>query len=159
MILVRTPGDASQDRVAAEAVLRTFARRAFRRPVQPDEVARLLKLFDLAKSNGEPFYTAIKLPLKAVLVSPHFLFRVERDPVSPAETKLLSEHELAARLSYFLWSSMPDGELLALADRGELRKPGVLEGQIKRMLADAALDRARGELRRPVAATATVTHA
>ena len=126
----------SADRAAAEVVLKKFARRAFRRPVEAGEVERLLKLFDLAKANGEPFNVAIKLPLKAVLVSPHFLFRVESDPAAPAETKLLTEHELATRLSYFLWSSMPDGELLALADRGELRKPGVLQAQVQRMLAD-----------------------
>ena len=135
-VLVKTPANPGEDRAAAEVVLKTFARRAFRRPVKADEVARLLKLFDLAQSNGEPFAQAVRLPLKAVLVSPHFLFRVEADPAEATGTKLLGEHELASRLSYFLWSSMPDEELLALADRGHLRKPGVLRTQVKRMLAD-----------------------
>ena len=136
LIMVKTPANTDGDRLAAEEVLTTFARRAFRRPVTPAEVGRLMKLFDIAKAAGDPFEAAIKLPLKAVLVSPHFIFRVEADPVAPAKTKLLSEHELASRISYFLWSSMPDARLLSLADRGELRRPGVLQGEIKRMLAD-----------------------
>lgn len=121
---------------AAEKVLAAFARKAYRRPVRTDEVARLVKLFDVADRSGDKFEDALKLPLKAVLCSPHFLFRVEDDPKPPAATRTLNDHELATRLSYFLWSSMPDGELSAVADKGELRQPKVLEAQVKRMLAD-----------------------
>ena len=125
------PADA---RESAEKSLAEFARRAYRRPVKPAEVQRLMKLYDLATSKGEPFHQAIKLPLKAVMVSPHFLFRIEDDP-KPGETvRTLNEYELATRLSYFLWSTMPDEELFRLAAKGELRKPGVLKAQIARML-------------------------
>ena len=131
------PPAAKDKKATAEKVLSAFARRAYRRPVKADETQRLLKLFDLAESKGESFDEAIKLPLKAVLCSPHFLFRVEDDPKPPATSRTLNDHELAARLSYFLWSSMPDAELLALADKGELRKPDVLKAQVLRMLKDS----------------------
>ena len=118
--------------VAAEKTLAEFARRAYRRPVKPEEVTRLMKLFDMGEK--ESFDKAIRLPLKAVLVSPHFLFRIEEDPKNPDETKQIGEFELATRLSYFLWSTMPDDELYRLAEKGELRKPGVLDEQVRRML-------------------------
>lgn len=128
-----TPADAAD---AARKIVSNFARRAFRRPVRPDEVDRLMRLYALAESKGEPFETAIKLPLKAVLVSPHFLFRIEDDPKEPDAVRTLDDFELATRLSYFLWSSMPDEELFALAGRGELSNPAVLKAQIDRMLKD-----------------------
>jgi mono/diheme cytochrome c family protein len=128
-----TPKD---KKAAAEKVLSAFARRAYRRPVTKDETARLVKLFELADGKGDKFEEAIKLPLKAVLCSPHYLFRVEGDPKPPATNRTLNDHELAVRLSYFLWSSMPDDELFAAAEKGELRKPAVLQAQVKRMLAD-----------------------
>jgi mono/diheme cytochrome c family protein len=124
------------DKVTAEKVLATFTRKAYRRPVKPEELSRLMRLYELAVQQGESFDQAIKLPLKAVLVSPHFLFRVEDDPKGQADAKLLNEFELATRLSYFLWATMPDAELSRLAEKGELRKPGVLEAQVKRMLRD-----------------------
>ncbi|MCU0702866.1 MAG: DUF1592 domain-containing protein [Fimbriiglobus sp.] len=129
-------GATENKRGVAEKVLTTFARKAYRRPVKKEEVDRLLRLFDLADGRGEKFDDALKLPLKAVLCSPHFLFRVEDDPKPPATTRTLTDHELATRLSYFLWSSTPDDELLAVADKGQLRDPKVLEGQVRRMLAD-----------------------
>ncbi len=135
-LIVATPqgtGDAAE---AARRILSNFARRAFRRPVRPDEVERLMRLYALAESQGEPFAKAIRLPMKAVLVSPHFLFRIEDDPKPPETVRTLNDFELATRLSYFLWSSMPDEELFALAGRGELRKPGVLKAQVERMLKD-----------------------
>ena len=95
-----------------------------------------MKLFDVATKQGEVFHNALKLPMKAVLVSPHFLYRIEEDPKNPNDVRLISEFELATRLSYFLWSTMPDEQLFALAAKGELRKPGVLEAQVKRMLKD-----------------------
>jgi hypothetical protein len=133
-ILSVLPGEGVSETQAAEASLRSFARRAYRRPITDTEVQRLVQLFDLAKKEGEPFEQAIKLPLKAVLVSPHFLFRIEDDPKNPNDVRTLSDHELATRLSYFLWSTMPDEELSRLADQGQLRQPLVLHAQIQRML-------------------------
>lgn len=128
--------NAGERKAAATTVIRDFARRAYRRPVQQSEVDRLVRLYVSADAKGEPFSSAIQLPLKAILVSPHFLFRVEDDPKPPALTRPLNDFELATRLSYFLWSSMPDEELSKLADQGELRKPGVLKAQVQRMLKD-----------------------
>lgn len=135
-ILKRLPNKADNKEAAARATLTEFARRAYRRPVRADEVDRLVALFNTAHQRGERFDQALKLPLKAVLVSPHFLFRIEDDPKAPEEIRVLNDHELAVRLSYFLWSSMPDAELFTLAEQGSLRKPGTLEAQVKRMLAD-----------------------
>ncbi|MBN9122741.1 MAG: DUF1592 domain-containing protein [Planctomycetes bacterium] len=136
LLLVARPGAGLEPRAAAEKVLGEFARRAYRRPVKPDELARLLKLFDVASKQGEAFHHALKLPMKAVLVSPHFLYRIEEDPKNPNDVRTINDFEFATRLSYFLWSSMPDEELFRLAAKGELRKPGVLEAQVKRMLKD-----------------------
>lgn len=136
MILVAHPTGEKDTRPAAEKVIAAFARNAYRRPVSAAEIQRLLKLYDLAEAQGDKFEKAIKLPLKAILVSPHFLFRIEDDPKDPASVRTLTDHELATRLSYFLWSTMPDEELSRLADKGELRKPGVLEAQVMRMLKD-----------------------
>ncbi len=135
LILIELPKGAD-DTVVAEKIIGNFARRAYRRPVKPDELARLMKLFALAQSKKESFDKALQLPLKAVLVSPHFLFRIEDDAKAPATSRSLNEFEFASRLSYFLWSSMPDETLFQLAANGELRKPAVLEAQIKRMLQD-----------------------
>ncbi len=136
LIFTAIPKGEADKAKAAETVLTNFARRAFRRPVKPDEIARLMKLFAIADSQGDSFDKAIRLPLKAVLVSPHFLFRIEDDPKTPTEVKPITEFELATRLSYFLWSTMPDEELSKIADRGDLRKPGVLKAQVQRMLKD-----------------------
>src|SRR5262249_90186 len=105
-----------------------------RRPVKPEEVTRLMKLFDVATKQGESFDQAIKLPMKAVLVSPHFLYRIEDDPKDPNAVRTISDFEFATRLSYFLWSTMPDEELFGVAEKGEVGKAGVLEAQVKRML-------------------------
>ncbi|MBX9628861.1 MAG: DUF1592 domain-containing protein [Gemmataceae bacterium] len=136
LLLVATPKGDADKRPTAEKVLGEFARRAFRRPVKPDELARLVKLYDVAVSQGDPWEQALRLPMKAVLCSPHFLFRVEADPADPEGVRPLNDFEYATRLSYFLWSSMPDEELFTLAARNELRKPEVLEAQVKRMLRD-----------------------
>ncbi|HET6572940.1 MAG TPA: DUF1592 domain-containing protein [Fimbriiglobus sp.] len=135
-LIVAVPDGPADAADAARKIVAEFARRAFRRPVKPAEVERLMTLYALAESKGEPFEKAIRLPLKAVLVSPHFLFRIEDDPKEPGGVRTLDDFELATRLSYFLWSSMPDEELFALAGRGELSKPGVLKVQIDRMLKD-----------------------
>ncbi len=123
---------------AARQIIRHFANRAFRRPVKDEEIDRLMKLWSMADKDGEPFELGIQLALEAVLVSPHFLFRVETDPTpdEPQAKHVINDYELATRLSYFLWSSMPDDELRALCDQGTLRKEGHLEAQIRRMLKD-----------------------
>jgi hypothetical protein len=136
LLLIARPSNLANARQAAEKVLANFARRAYRRPVKPEEVTRLLKLFDLATAQGEPFEKAIQLPMKAVLISPHFLYRIEEDPKNPNEVRTLNDFEFATRLSYFLWSSMPDEELFALAEKQQLRNPAILETQVKRMLKD-----------------------
>jgi hypothetical protein len=123
-------------RAAAREIVERFATRAFRRPLQASEAERFLRLYDRAEKRGERFENRIRLALCGVLVSPHFLFRVERNPAgAKAGTSYpIDEYELASRLSYFLWSSMPDDELFALAAKGELRKN--LESQVKRLLRD-----------------------
>ncbi len=122
----------------ARKILGDFVPRAFRRPATREEIERLVKLVQLAEQQGDGFERGIQLALEAVLTSPHFLFRVEADPEpgDPSGVRALDDHELATRLSYFLWSSMPDDELFELARRGELRKDGVLDAQVRRMLAD-----------------------
>ncbi len=119
--------------------LSTVAQRAFRRPVAREELVPYVAVMARAQHNGESFAEALAVALQAVLVSPDFLFRLERDRVSPtgAPAVPVSDHELASRLSYFLWSSMPDAQLRRVADRRALRQPGVLEAQVRRMLADS----------------------
>lgn len=121
---------------SARQLLTAFGRRAFRRPLTDDEVARYLKLFTAGSERGQPFEVAIKLPMQAMLVSPHFLFRTEHGVATEERDGLrpLSSHELATRLSYFLWSTMPDEPLVRIADADGLRDPDALEAQAKRML-------------------------
>jgi len=118
-------------------ILATFGRRAYRRPLTNDELDRLMVLITSAQADGRSFENSLKLALRAILISPHFIFRVEIDP-DPKSLKPhpLNDFELATRLSYFLWSSMPDDELLALAAAGELSDPLVVEAQVRRMLED-----------------------
>jgi hypothetical protein len=130
--------DPETGRECVDRILSTLARRAYRRPVTDQDVADLRRFVDLAREDGLSAEKGIELALQAMLVSPHFLFRIERDryPDDPTRSHPITDVELASRLSYFLWSSMPDDELLDLAERGELRRSGVLEAQVKRMLAD-----------------------
>lgn len=123
---------------AARANLSPFLRRAFRRPATDAEVDRYVGFVDQAVKKGEPFAFGTQVALTAVLVSPHFLFRIEtdKDPNSASDKHSLSEYELASRLSYFLWSSMPDDDLLAQAAKGDLHQDAVLEQQVRRMLKD-----------------------
>jgi hypothetical protein len=136
LLLTSRPNASTSANKAAEKVLTDFTRRAYRRPVKAEETARLMKLFDIATKQGEPFEKAIRLPMKAVLCSPHFLYRIEDDPKDPNGVRTISDFEFATRLSYFLWSTMPDEVLFKLAESGTLRQPAVLEAQIKRMLKD-----------------------
>lgn len=123
-----------EPREAAREIVTRFATLAFRRPVAADEVERCLSLFDQSASAGERFEDSVRLALTRVLVSPYFLFRVELDPpgAKAGQDYPLGEFELASRLSYFLWSSMPDDELFSLAAAGQLRAQ--LEPQLERML-------------------------
>ena len=121
----------------ANSILSTLARRAYRRPVTGDDVARLIPFYEQGQAEGG-FERGIQRAIERVLVSPEFLFRIERDPgdISADVVYHVSDLELASRLSFFLWSSIPDDELLDLAVRGELREPPVLNQQVRRMLAD-----------------------
>lgn len=128
----------ADDESCAREILTNFARKAWRRPVTQIEVDRLIALKNLAIAEGEGIEEGIRLALSAVLISPNFLFRIELDEDHQSATpRFLNDHELAARLSYFLWSSMPDEELFALADEGRLQDDGVLKAQVQRMLDDA----------------------
>jgi len=119
-------------------ILSTLARRAYRRPVTNAELAPLLRFVGLAKAQHQNVEQGLQLALTAMLVSPHFLFRVEHDPDprDPARVHRISDVELASRLSYFLWSSLPDDELLRLAESNRLHEPAVLDAQVQRLLAD-----------------------
>ncbi len=141
-IITVRPGASRSVREAATTVLRNFANRAFRRPATEEEIGRYVDLVELAMEKGDNYDRGIQFALQAILVSPHFLFRVERDPNpnDPRQTSELNQYELATRLSYFLWSSMPDDELLNLAKAGLLSNNEILHKQIHRMLADSKSD-------------------
>jgi mono/diheme cytochrome c family protein len=125
--------DPASGRACVERILSTFARRAYRRPVSRGEVAGLLRFVDMAQKDGQSVEQGLQLAIQATLVSPNFLFHLERES-GGREARQVSEIELASRLSYFLWSSMPDEELLSLAEAGRLRAS--LDHQVDRMLAD-----------------------
>jgi len=127
---------------AARQIIERFASRAFRRPAERSETAALLGLYREAREAGDSYEDAVKLSLTAVLVSPHFLYRAVENPrPNDAEhTYALSDYELASRLSYFLWSSMPDDRLLDLAKEGRLSDDDTLRSEVRRMLADDKSD-------------------
>ena len=120
----------------ARQYLARFATRAYRRPAKPNEIDRLMLIFKAVDAQGETFERAMQVCVQAVLVSPHFLFRVEQDAPGAKGNQPLSDYELASRLSYFLWSSCPDDLLLDLARQGKLRQPATLKAQVARMLKD-----------------------
>ena len=136
-LFVCYPKNPGEETACAERIVSAFVRRAYRRPVVAADWAKPLKFYHEAKEAGG-FEAGIGSALSAILVSPEFLFRIERDPadVAPETTYPISDVELASRLSFFLWSSIPDEELLGIAQRGELHRPKVLESQVRRMLAD-----------------------
>jgi hypothetical protein len=129
----RTHSDA-----CTRTIVTNFASRAFRRPATTSEIEKFLRIAALARRQGDSLEESIAAALQAVLVSPQFLFRIEVDrPAPPGRRSApISDYELASRLSYFLWSSTPDDELLELAGKGALRQPGTLEAQVRRMLRD-----------------------
>lgn len=120
----------------APRVVKSLLERAYRRPVSAAELQAKVRLVEIAQKEGDSFEEGVRLALEAVLASPDFLFRIERDAKGQAgATRPLNDYELASRLSYWLWSSMPDDQLRAEAAKG-LRRPGVLEAQVRRMLVD-----------------------
>ena len=123
------------DRACIERIVDHFAPRAWRRPLEADEHEGLLRVYDLAVAEGASFDDALTAVLATVLLSPSFLFRIERDADAPGPHRL-DDYELASRLSYFLWSSMPDDALFEVAASGRLHHPEVLEREVRRMLAD-----------------------
>lgn len=119
-------------------IVAELTRRAFRRPVTPQDVDRYYRYVAAAREDGESAEVGLRYAIQAILVSPQFLFRIEHHskPTDPKATQPINEFELATRLSYFLWASMPDETLFQLAGQKQLRKPGVLEQQVERMIAD-----------------------
>ena len=132
------PRAAAEERPCAERILRSLARQAYRRPVHDDDIRPLLASFDAGYREGSGFEDGVRWALEAILVSPKFLFRIERDPAGAATGRPypISDIDLASRLSFFLWSSLPDEELIALAAAGRLGDPDVLDRQVTRMLDD-----------------------
>src|SRR4029453_1920575 len=136
-IFVCQPASKAEESSCATKILSTFARRAYRRPATSEDVQVLLGFYRRARAAAN-FDAGIRAALERVLVSPDFLFRIEADPVNIAPNAVyrVSDVELASRLSFFLWNSIPDDQLLDLAIAGRLRNAGVLDGQVRRMLAD-----------------------
>ena len=136
-IFVCRPSSAKEEESCAHTILSTLTRRAFRRPVTQADIKPLLAFYRTGRAGGD-FDHGIQTALRAMLMSPDFLFRVEQDPkgAAPGTNYRISDHELASRLSFFLWSSIPDDELLDLADQGRLKDPAVRQQQVRRMLDD-----------------------
>ena len=140
-IFVCKPAQAAQEPSCARTILTSLAHRAFRRPVAAADVQPLLAFYQKARARGDDFESAIQAAIEAVLVSPEFLFRIERDAADRADAAhAVTDVELASRLSFFLWSTIPDAELLAEAERGTLHEPAVLERHVRRMLDDPRAD-------------------
>jgi hypothetical protein len=136
-IFVCRPQVASEERACASRILSRIARLAYRRPVTNADAKTLLEFFDAGRRDGGSFDHGIQFALERLMVDPDFLLRIHHEaPASPAANHRISDIELASRLSFFLWSSIPDDHLLQLAERGELTKPQVLEKEVRRMLAD-----------------------
>ena len=133
--------NASQEEACAAKILSTLARRAYRRPVTSADTSRLMTFYRAGRAKGT-FETGIQMALRRLLASPTFVFRVEEDgPGKPGTIQNVSDVELASRLSFFLWSSIPDDALLDAASRGQLRNPAALEREVRRMIADPKADR------------------
>jgi mono/diheme cytochrome c family protein len=146
-IFVCSPASAADEMPCAKRILSTLERRAFRRPVTDADLRDLMPFYTAGRSDvGQSeaggahagFERGIQKALERMLVSPQFLFRIERDPagIAPGTAYRVGDVELASRLSFFIWSSLPDEELLDIAAKGKLKEPVVLEQQVKRMLAD-----------------------
>ena len=135
------PGTPAEETTCAKKILSTLARRAYRQTVSEADVDLLMSFYQSGRKNGN-FEAGVENALGFLLTAPKFLFRTESDPatVSPGSIYRVSDFELASRLSFFLWSSIPDDELLNLAAQGKLKDPAVVDQQVKRMLADRKAD-------------------
>jgi hypothetical protein len=140
-IFVCRPASPADEAACARQIVTAFARRAYRRPVGLQDLTAPMRFYERARAAGG-FEEGIELALRALLASPEFVFRIEREPaaVAAGAAYRVGDVELASRLSFFLWSSIPDEELLAIAEQGRLKDPVVLDGQVRRMLADARAD-------------------
>jgi hypothetical protein len=136
-IFTRRPVNAADEEGCAKEIVSALLRRAYRRPVAEADVAKAMAFYRQGRAAGD-FEAGVELAISSILVNPRFLFRVEQDPagVAPKAAYRVGDLDLASRLSFFLWGSVPDDELLELAARDELRKPDVFEAQARRMLAD-----------------------
>jgi mono/diheme cytochrome c family protein len=136
-LFVAQPDGPAREEAAARQILTTLLRRAYRRPVTDADLGNPMRLYRQGRAQGD-FDAGIEMAVSGVLVSPEFLFRVERDPsgLAPNTPYRISDLALASRLSFFLWSSIPDDELLEAAEAGALHEPTVLDAQVRRMLAD-----------------------
>jgi len=137
--LVDTPGILTRTDTAAREVLTGFTERAWRRPIGDDEVDKLMTMFERGRERGDSFDVSMRLAVKAVLISPHFLFLAEPEP-GDAGVHRLADVPLASKLSYFIWSSMPDQELMSLAVQGQLQDTNIYRAQIRRMMKDPKAD-------------------
>ena len=137
-IFVCRPATVSEETGCARTILSGLARQAYRRPVTDADIEVLLEFYEMGRANGAHFESGVELALRRLLVSPEFLVRIEADPsgVASGTPYRVTDIELASRLSFFLWSSIPDPELLAVAERGALSQPAELERQVRRMIAD-----------------------
>ncbi len=135
-IFVCHPAKESEESACARMILTKLAHRAYRGFSTPDDVAVLEKFYGEGRKEGGSFDAGIEYALRRLLVSPQFLFRIEADPVKPSPIYRLGDLELASRLSFLLWSSIPDDELLTAAEQGKLKDPALLEKQVRRMLND-----------------------
>lgn len=137
-LLGEAPAAGADLRAEAGKIARRLARSAYRRPPSEEEVATLVGVFDLGRTNKLDYAASLRLMLKAVLVSPQFLFITPaREAAAGEKIVPLDDYQLASRLSYLLWATMPDEELSGLADAGKLHEPAILKTQVKRLLADA----------------------
>jgi len=132
------PASASDEQPCAEKIVATLARQAYRRPLTDADTEYLMNYYDEGRKNGS-FENGIQMAVQAIISSPKFVFRFENNPstIAPGKNYRLSDLELASRLAYFLWSSLPDNQLLTLASQGRLNDPVVLDREVRRMLADS----------------------
>ncbi|MEP7310911.1 MAG: DUF1592 domain-containing protein [Acidobacteriota bacterium] len=141
-LFVCRPASAAEEPLCAEKILANLARRAYRRPVTAADVEAPIAFYKQTRENGRDFDAGIRGGVARILSSPSFLYRIERDPaaIRPGAAHAVSDLELASRLSFFLWSSIPDEKLLTIAAAGRLREPGMLATQVRRMIADDRAD-------------------
>ncbi|MDX1562278.1 MAG: DUF1592 domain-containing protein, partial [Gammaproteobacteria bacterium] len=132
------PSEGTEEQACAEQIISTLTRRAFRRPTTPDDIELMMGFFDAGRAEGGSFDHGIEAVIQRLLADPEFIYRAEIEPedVAPGEPYRINDLELASRLSFFLWSSIPDDELIELGAAGRLSDRDVLEQQVKRMLAD-----------------------